>query len=159
MSVSGKIIAFTGHRPDKLLGYEAEIRLSIDSLLDEIAPSKCIVGMARGVDMIAARASYEKHIPYIAAIPFMGQAIQYPDDEKDEYLFLVKNALHIEVLNDCYLPWAFQQRNEWMVDNCNLVIAVWDGTRGGTANCIKYCRSKRVKREIRFLSWTRGVSG
>ena len=35
-----------------------------------------------------------------------------------------------------------QKRNEYMVDNSNEVIAWWDGTNGGTANCVRYAKSK-----------------
>ena len=31
-----------------------------------------------------------------------------------------------------------QKRNEFMVDNSDLVVAVWNGTSGGTANCLAY---------------------
>jgi uncharacterized phage-like protein YoqJ len=31
-----------------------------------------------------------------------------------------------------------QKRNEYMVDNSDIVIAVWDGSKGGTYNCVKY---------------------
>jgi uncharacterized phage-like protein YoqJ len=31
-----------------------------------------------------------------------------------------------------------QIRNEWMVDRADQVIAIWDGTSGGTANCVEY---------------------
>jgi len=30
--------------------------------------------------------------------------------------------------------------NEWMVDNSDAVIAVWDGTPGATANTVDYAR-------------------
>ncbi len=33
------------------------------------------------------------------------------------------------------------KRNKWMVDNCDLLIAVWNGTSGGTANCVNYAKS------------------
>ena len=36
-----------------------------------------------------------------------------------------------------------QIRNQWMVDNCELLIAVFDGTSGGTANCVNYAKSIR----------------
>jgi uncharacterized phage-like protein YoqJ len=36
-----------------------------------------------------------------------------------------------------------QKRNEWMVDHADAVIAVWDGSPSGTANCIGYARKKR----------------
>ena len=37
-----------------------------------------------------------------------------------------------------------QERNEWMVNNCDVLIAVWDGTSGGTANCVKYAESLQL---------------
>ena len=42
-----------------------------------------------------------------------------------------------------------QLRNEAMVNDCDLLLALWNGTSGGTANCIRYANS--VKREIRNL--------
>jgi uncharacterized phage-like protein YoqJ len=38
-----------------------------------------------------------------------------------------------------YHPAKMQKRNEYMVDNSDFVIAVFDGEqKGGTFNCIKY---------------------
>ena len=39
-----------------------------------------------------------------------------------------------------------QKRNEYMVDLADRVIAVWDGSKGGTANCVKY--AEKVGKEI-----------
>lgn len=35
-----------------------------------------------------------------------------------------------------------QIRNQWMVDRADQVIGIWDGTSGGTANCLEYATSK-----------------
>jgi len=40
-------------------------------------------------------------------------------------------------------------RNEWMVDNSDYVIAVHDGSKGGTYNCIQY--AKKNSKEITTL--------
>jgi len=40
-----------------------------------------------------------------------------------------------------------QKRNEWMVDHSDYVIAVWDGSKGGTGNCVKYA----IKQEKEIL--------
>ncbi len=37
-----------------------------------------------------------------------------------------------------------------MVNNCDMLIAVWDGSDGGTANCVKYAQSKGV--DIRIIN-------
>lgn len=147
------IVSWTGHRPEKLGGHEAAVRAAIDAFLDEVKPELCIVGMARGVDMIAARACYDKGIPYQAFIPFPEQAAKYPDAEKKEYLFLLEHADAIECICPEYKPWAFQDRNEAMADCGDIVAAVWDGSGGGTGNMIKYCRSKQGSKEVRYLQW------
>lgn len=41
-----------------------------------------------------------------------------------------------------YHPAKMQLRNQFMVDNSEVVIAVWDGSKGGTGNCVKYAKSK-----------------
>jgi len=39
-----------------------------------------------------------------------------------------------------YTPAKMQKRNEAMVNDCNILIAVWNGTKGGTYNCIEYAK-------------------
>jgi uncharacterized phage-like protein YoqJ len=41
-----------------------------------------------------------------------------------------------------YRAELMQIRNEWMVDRCDLLIAVWNGTPGGTANCVAYAKKE-----------------
>ena len=48
-----------------------------------------------------------------------------------------------------YAGYKLQKRNEWMVDHCDILIAVWDGTSGGTANCVNYAQS--VNKEKIFI--------
>ena len=31
-----------------------------------------------------------------------------------------------------------QARNEWMTDNCDLLLTLYDGSASGTGNCIRY---------------------
>mgnify|MGYP000641248802 CR=1 FL=1 len=44
---------------------------------------------------------------------------------------------------------AIPQRNEWMVDHAARVIAVYNGTSGGTRNTIEYAREQGVS--LRFI--------
>ena len=41
-----------------------------------------------------------------------------------------------------YKPYLMQRRNIWMVDESDYVIAVWDGSNGGTGNCVKYAQKE-----------------
>jgi uncharacterized phage-like protein YoqJ len=35
-----------------------------------------------------------------------------------------------------------QRRNEWMVERADVILALWNGSSGGTANCVAYARQR-----------------
>lgn len=146
------IIAFTGHRPNKLGFYKPNplqswIRSEITGLLSELKPQYTIVGGALGVDTWAAEISKELGIPYILAAPFTGQEKMWPDQSQSHYHFLKSLAKeYVVVCDGGYAAWKMQKRNEYMVDRCDKLIAVWDGTPGGTGNCVGY--ANKIGREI-----------
>lgn len=141
------ILSFTGHRPDKLGGYgPSRIRdgvlVEMLKLLRELKPEYAISGMALGVDQWAARCCVHLGIPFVAAIPFGGQELLWPKTSQEAYHRLLKQARSVKVVcgDEIDRVPAMQVRNEWMVDNSDLLLAVWDGSSGGTANCVKYAR-------------------
>ena len=84
-----------------------------------------------------------KGIPFTAAVPFYGQESMWPESSQEEYNKLLKVAKDVVYICDKgYAPWKMQIRNEWMVDHCDTVLALWNGTDGGTANCIRYAQKK-----------------
>lgn len=142
------IIAFTGHRPNKLGGYKIpnptynKVCQEIDKALKELKPEKVISGMALGIDQWAAAVAYKLHIPFIAAIPFEGQEKAWPEESQKAFRLLRRLACEEVIVSEGgYSASKMQVRNEWMVDHCDLLIAVWDGTEGGTGNCVKYAES------------------
>lgn len=150
------IVAFTGHRPDKLGGYKLpnptyiHVCKEIESNLKKLNPEKVISGMALGVDQWAAYIAYKLKIPFIAAVPFEGQEKAWPIKSQVTYNTLLSKASEkVIVCDGGYSSSKMQIRNEWMVDHCDILIAVWDGTPGGTANCVKYAQS--VNKEIIFI--------
>lgn len=92
--------------------------------------------------IIALKESIYPHIKLISAIPCAKQYEVWKDQRCiDEWHFIVENADVVHyVSEEPYTPWCLQKRNEWMVDNSDYIISVWDGTTGGTYNCIKYAR-------------------
>mgnify|MGYP001569968591 CR=1 FL=1 len=142
------IVAFTGHRPGKLGGYgpsptQDHVRSRIREELLRIRPDSAISGMALGVDQWAAEVCYEQKIPYTAAVPFDGQERVWPLEAQVWYRELLARAAVVHVVSPgTYAPWKLQRRNEWMVDNCDVLLAVWDGSPSGTANCVEYAREK-----------------
>jgi len=141
------IIAGTGHRPDKLGGYSSDINLKLIDVvgpwLEKNKPKKVISGMALGFDSALAEAALYLHIPLIVAIPFFGQETKWPKESQTKYNDILSNAVDkIYVCDQGYAPWKMQIRNEWMVDHCDILLALWNGSSGGTSNCIEYAKKK-----------------
>ena len=113
-----------------------------------IEPTNFITGMAIGADQLFAEAiiMVKKYIDctLTAAIPFLGQETKWPAISQKRYRHILSQCDKIVYVCDPgYAPWKMQKRNEWMVDNSNLVLAIWDGrTTGGTHNCVAYAKSK-----------------
>lgn len=154
-------IAITGHRPNKLdddYDLKSDLILEIKSELNKIVEKyrsknlTLISGMALGIDTLWAKIAIENELPLIAAIPCLYQDQTWPFSSKERYRHILANPLVTShyVTNDPYNNYCMQLRNKWMVDNCDLLIAVWDETSGGTANCVKYAKS--VKKQIIYIN-------
>ncbi len=141
------IIAGTGHRPGKLYGYDQNTFNKLidlaEAVIEHFNPNKIISGMALGWDLALAKASLNLKIPLIAAIPYPNQPDQWNKKDKDFYNSILKQADHIEIISSYFGYKFLQQRNEWMVDHSDQLIALYkNGEIGGTFNCIEYAKWK-----------------
>lgn len=146
------IIAITGHRPPKLGGYKLpnptynKVYQAIEKLLLELKPEKCLSGMALGADQYFANICIGLSIPFVAIVPFEGQENAWPEQSQKTYQALLNKATEkVIVCEGSYAPAKMQIRNEYLCDHSDLLIAVWDGTSGGTGNCVEYAKSKGMK--------------
>ena len=137
--------AGTGHRPDKLGGYTPRafgnlVIVARQWMKDLNDPNLCIIsGMALGWDQALAQAAVLLNVPFIAAVPFEGQQSKWPQASRVQYAKLLEKAESIHVVSDGgYSPYKMQKRNEWMVDQADGVVAMFNGSQGGTYNCIEY---------------------
>jgi uncharacterized phage-like protein YoqJ len=152
-SDQGQILVGTGHRPQKLGGFDAAVDIRLRAFAQYVlvrqqadaevrdtgGVTAVISGMAIGWDMALAEAALEAGLPLIAAVPFQGQESRWPPDVRARYKGLLEAAARVEVVCEGgYAAWKMQQRNIWMVDHGDRVLALWDGTSGGTANCVRY---------------------
>ena len=140
------IVAGTGHRPNKLGGYTRDARTRLFNTaiksLEHLQPTKLISGMALGWDQALARACVELNIPFIAAVPFAGQETVWPAASQRAYHELCEAASDFIIVSPGgYSAAKMQIRNEWMVDHCDRVLALWDGSPGGTRNCVDYAKT------------------
>jgi uncharacterized phage-like protein YoqJ len=147
------IVAVTGHRPPKIGGWNPEnplrrwVRAQIEEVLLDLKPERAITGMALGVDQEFADVCIDLNIPYVAAVPFEGQEQVWPDKAQRLYHQLLGQADEIVyVSSPGYAGWKMKARNRWMVDHCNRLLAVFDGTLGGTASTVLY--AEQIGRSI-----------
>lgn len=118
--------------------------------LERLAPEKTFSGMALGIDQDFVSVCIDLKIPFVAAVPFVEQPSTWPEaSQRLYYALLDKAAQIVYVCEPGYASWKMQKRNEWMVDQIGAdgtVLAIWDGSPGGTGNCVKY--AKRLDRQI-----------
>lgn len=141
------IVSITGHRPEDLPNQEW-VEDTLKNLLNNMRPQKLIQGMAAGVDLLSGKLCIDLKIPYISAKPWAGHV---PRKEDQALYQLVENNSEtiVNVNQSKSYPGAYvyHNRNHYMVDNADLVIAVWTGKKtGGTAECVKY--AKKVNKRI-----------
>lgn len=146
-------VAITGHRP-RALGWSYDygdqdwmrVADALAAFFQEIKADKVISGMALGVDQVAAMVALSMDIPYVAAVPCDGQSTRWPAKSQAMYMFLLEQASErIVVSPGPYAAWKMQKRNEYMVDNGDVLAAVWNGVAGGTGNCVDYALQKHKK--------------
>lgn len=166
-------IAFTGHRPNKIGGYDPKhpqrvaVTDAISSALRRAVAKYgqthevvVISGGALGVDTDAAREANKMGLRFVIAAPCRGQDGRWPAKAKETYEKMCSHADAelaqrlctdgemveggvIYVANTGYTgPAVMQARNIWMVDHADAVVAIWDGSDGGTANCVRYTQDQ-----------------
>jgi len=151
-------VCFTGHRPGEKIPYDEttsivkKIKASLrEQILKAISEGFFIFisGGALGIDLWAAEEVLEikkehPEIKLIFAKPFPSQDKIWPPKSKERFKLICQRAdLVVDVSKDPYAAWKMQVRNVWMCDHSSLVIAVWDGTQGGTGNCVQYAEGKK----------------
>lgn len=138
------ILAFTGHRPGKLGGYDiTNLTAFAKKILIETKPATVISGLALGWDSAVADAAIELDIPLIGAVPFAGQPARWRDEDKALYAKRLAACHNVVIVcpGNEYHARKMKKRNRWMVRNSQALIALWDGSDGGTASCCRYAVS------------------
>jgi uncharacterized phage-like protein YoqJ len=150
----------TGHRPQGLpWGFDEDddrcdaLRRHLRQTVKELYGRgfrRFICGMALGVDMMFAEAVFGELPPEAAmeaAIPCPSQPSAWPALQRERYRSILERCAQTHMLSPSYTPMCMQLRNEWMVAQSGVVVAVWNGSpHGGTYRTLEYAR--RLEREI-----------
>lgn len=152
-------VSFTGYRPEKLpfseendpLFLDLKNRLSnqIEKLIADGA-DLFYSGMARGVDLLCAEIVLElknkyPQISLNALIPCRTQTDGWKYDDKLRYENILSQCQKKIYIRDNYTKGCMMERNRALVDSCDILVAVFDGKKGGTANTVNYAEKKGKK--------------
>lgn len=143
---------FTGHRPDKLPADEKPLRACLRQLIHAAAADGIrdfLCGMALGADRLAteevlALKKSGAPVRLIAALPCPQQAARWSPADRQRYAQLLAQTDGQYVACEQYTPYCMNARNLWMVEHASRVIAVFDGSSGGTANTLRRAREQQL---------------
>lgn len=153
-------IALTGHRPQRLFGEDLENKdwTKIREWLKEtLIENNCTVaysGMASGSDMLFALAvldlKSEININLNLVFPCKGYGAKSSFSKYHEWRKKIINSSNKQIyIHEKYCKGADDDRDKYMVENCDILITIFDGNNvGGVYNTIKY--AKRLGKKIIF---------
>jgi len=139
---------FTGHRPEKLHLPEAIVReqlsYAIDAAIRE-GHTRFLTGMSRGVDLWAAQEVIRRQKEYpqlrlVACIPYQDFEKGWGLSWQRVYRQVLEACEEIHIFSRAFSMESFSLRNRYMVEHAALVIAVFGGEKGGTANTVRYAK-------------------
>lgn len=150
---------FTGHRPDKLpwgtderdprcLALKRSLEREIEGLYLR-GFRHFISGMARGADLYFAEAVLavkEKYreLSLEGALPCQTQSDHWPEEERLRWRRIL-DACDLETMvQQNYDRWCMHRRDRYMVDRSAAILAVFDGTPGGTLYTLNYAMDKKL---------------
>lgn len=150
--LSKRTCCFTGHRPQKMSYTKEQVVPQLEKAIDEAIADGIetfITGMAAGTDVWAAdiilkRKREKKNVNLICAVPHPGFENFRAKSERAHYKEILKDSDFVHLVNSYYYAGCYQVRNCWMVNNSERVIAVFDGSKGGTKNTLMYAKRRGV---------------
>ena len=106
------------------------------------------VGMALGTDLLAAKLLGDLQLNWTAVIPFEGHTKRWKTSQRNAYEQIIKTAQSQVVIASKFSYGAYHQRNDYMMKQAQLCLAVYDGREtGGTATVIK----RAIKRSFSVI--------
>jgi len=145
---SSVVMGITGNRA--LVHSIEAITAELGVILEKHTPRTVITGMALGFDQLVAEECIKRSIPFIAAVPFNTQACMWSKPVQERYLGLLELASEVVVVSEGnYEPWKMFKRNEWIVNNSDLVCAYLQTGDGGTVHTVNL--AKKANKVVEYI--------
>lgn len=167
-------MALTGHRPTKLAGYDLSnpfygnlYRFLVQGLRYNIERHDRVIahsGLALGADTVWSKAIMDVRkevgadtLGFVAHVPCEGQSSKWRRADQAFWQLQCEKADDVIVYAPTYTRTCMQDRNVGMVNaaaqaDSSILVAIWDGTPGGTKNCLDYARRPGVIDDVRIFA-------
>ncbi len=147
--VKNQTCAVTGHR---VLGedFDKEKLKSDLTKIIEKGYTIFLTGMAQGFDMACFKTLLllKKDFPNIkvcAVIPCQNQSKYFSQEDRYDYFELLESADYVAKEEKPYFKGCMLLRNNYLIDNCSLVYAYFNGEkRGGTYYTVKRAKTHDI---------------
>lgn len=165
-------LALTGHRPKKLAGYnltvpfykhlQEDLEIFIGIQLESFDKVICHSGLALGADtvwskaIIAMKEKHPNNVQFYAEVPMLSQPSVWFNKEDVSFWhrqmeLADKQNIYgsLDGLTEKERRYMaiklLDERNKGMIDQSDMLLAVWDGSKGGTYNAVKYAKEKGLE--------------
>ena len=149
------VLAFTGHRPEKLpwrteetdercLALKRQLARAVEDAAQR-GVTTFLCGMARGCDFyfaeaVLAAAVKRPELRLEAYLPCPSQPDRWPREDALRQRELLMGCQAVYMVEPAYSEGCMLRRNRAMVAGCDELLTVWDGSEGGTAAAIRHAR-------------------
>lgn len=153
--MKGKTCCVTGHRdiaPDETTHVKDALRREIEKAVND-GFTVFLSGFADGVDQYFAEIVLElqnknQDLKLIAVLPYRKRIDSLC--QKEHTNALLDACAEVVVIREEYRPNAYSQRNRYMVEHSDRIIAVYDGReKGGTVKAIRFAH--QFRKELREI--------
>lgn len=143
----GFVCAVTGHRVLSSDFSKEELRAALRALA-AAGVRTFLCGMALGFDLLCAEEVLllreELPVRLVACIPCADQAARYPKSARERYERILDRCDERAVLHERYCDGCMFERNRYMVDRADLLLAYYTGRRGGTKYTVGYAEKRGI---------------
>ena len=146
------VLAFAGHRPEKLPWGSNESDQRCEALKKQILDAvraaagegydTFLCGMARGCDLYFAEAVLSLGLRLEGYLPCPSQASRWSGEDRARQTDILLRCAAVYMVEPQYSPGCMLRRNQRMVDAADALLTVYDGSSGGTGAAIDYARKR-----------------
>lgn len=160
-----KAVCFTGHRPEKIAGFDTESinppenikNFLHNSIGKSIKTGKTLfyTGLAKGVDLWAAREVLDyrknnKNVFLVGIQPYPEHGFNFGGSWKKVFLDIANNCDVVLTISKNYYKAVFLERDRFMVDHSSKCIAVCNlsDTTSGSYYTLRYAKKLELELDI-----------